>query len=60
MWENILIVTVVLVALGGVGYGLFRTASGKSGCAGCKCKAAETAQCENGTADGGISKVEGK
>jgi len=35
MWETILAAAVVFVALLGVGFGLYRTASGKSGCGGC-------------------------
>ncbi len=35
MWETGLVVLIVFAAATGVGYQLYRSASGKSGCAGC-------------------------
>jgi len=35
MWETAIAVAVVLLALVGVGYGLYRNARGKGGCARC-------------------------
>ena len=36
MLETIIIIVVVGLALAGVGYGLYRAASGKGGCSGCR------------------------
>jgi hypothetical protein len=36
MIETMIVIGIVLIAAGGVGYGLYRSATGKSGCAGCK------------------------
>jgi hypothetical protein len=35
MWETAIVILTVLAAVMGVGYGLYRSASGKFGCAGC-------------------------
>jgi len=35
MWEMVVVILAVLAAATGVGYGLYRGASGKAGCAGC-------------------------
>lgn len=35
MWETVIAAAVVFVALLGVGFGLYRNASGKGGCGGC-------------------------
>ena len=36
MWETLIVILTVLAAATGVGYGLYRSASGKAGCAGCR------------------------
>ena len=36
MWETIVAAAVVLLALVGVGLGLYRSAAGKGGCTGCR------------------------
>ena len=36
MWEMVIVIPAVLAAAGTVGYGMYRNASGKGGCASCR------------------------
>lgn len=36
MWETAIVVLIVLIAAAGVGYGLYRRATAKDGCCGCR------------------------
>ncbi len=45
MMETIIAIGIVILAAAGVGFGLYRSASGKSGCAGCRgCGEADSCQ----------------
>jgi hypothetical protein len=51
MVETVIVIGIVLLAAGGVGYGLYRAITGKRGCAGCQgCGIRET-RCRQGKQD---------